>query len=130
MLKRVFTSILAILWLSVANHCFVASALAAPAKSMHACCHPQRSSAPVGPREHYPDKVCCQAFAPMTWAVPNLSAPGAAIVLPPVPALAYGPGISAPIFRPLPVQTPSHGPPLVAGGLVLSLTLAQNAPPC
>ena len=127
MLKRVVTFLLAVIWLSVANHCFVASALAAPANAAHDCCHPQKPASPIGPHGS-PDKVCCQAFSPMTSGVHELSLPSPCVAL---PCVATAQAISETVPRSLlhaPTE-PTHGPPELFRPLLISLTLAQNAPP-
>jgi hypothetical protein len=129
MLKQLFTSFLAILWLSVANHCYLGSAFAAPVKAAHHCGGSGEKSAPTSSHDGCPKKVCCESFSPMTTELQLVSVFPTLNLLPilltsfPIPDST--PAASAQSAG----MPPSLGPPGHTPSLLLSLTLAQNAPP-
>jgi hypothetical protein len=129
MLRHFFTAFLTLSWLLVANHCFLAGALAAPVQPAHHCCKPGDGSAPTPPHDSCPKKVCCESFSPMT-AHLELGPPVLALDL--IATLFTGEQllVSAPAASAWPAGLPQTlGPPGLLPTLVRSLTLAQNAPP-
>ncbi len=128
MLKHVFTTFLALVWFSVANHCVVSTAVASPAKISHHC-GSQKTTAPVGPHDHCTKQVCCEAFSPMTSVGVDVTPHQVSLALPSFTASAIdlsgsGPAVMLWLADPLAV-----GPPHTLRSLLGSLTLAQNAPP-
>lgn len=129
MFTRGFTFILAVSWLSVANHCVVSAAFAAPAKPAHHCGGKPGGPAPAGPHDRCTKEVCCKPFAPMTSGTHDLSVAVSFDVLPGRPVLVPSPvGIAASSCRWVRLP-PAAGPPGDLPTLLRSLTLAQNAPP-
>ena len=129
MLKQLFTSFLAILWISVANHCYVGSAFAAPVKAAHHCGGTKNQPVPGGPHDRCTKGVCCESFSPMTAGTQDMSVPTMLAALPYFSLSFLGADIplgSLPRFTGSPR---AHGPPALQSSLVMSLTLAQNAPP-
>jgi hypothetical protein len=128
MFLRGFTTLLAVSWLLVANHCLVSAALAAPAKTAHHC-GPSDGTAPAGPHHGCTKEVCCELFAPLSSGGHDLS-PSGTLHLPPS-GVRFVPNLGA-LFPPPPrwaVIPPAAGPPGDWPALLRSLSLAQNAPP-
>jgi len=121
---------MAMMWLATANHCFVVEAFAKPAEPIHHCC-PQSGTKPdpSGPHEKNSDKACCQLFVKDTSAQRDLAVPTAAPtpILLPVISLAFDVALVAEHVSN--IFSFALGPPGNLEQVLLSLTLAPNAPP-
>lgn len=127
-MRQLCSTFLAVLWFSVASHCFVASAFASPVKTAHRCC-PGEKPAPSDPHRGCPQRVCCESFAPMVVDLPDLSASNTVIALPCLPVLFSGSVTVVDPTTPRDVRPSAEGPPGTPISLLGPLTLAQNAPP-
>jgi hypothetical protein len=128
MLKQVLTTFLAIVWFSAANHRVVSSAYASPTKAIQHCGQ-QKPVAPTDPNDHCAQRVCCEAFSPMTSAPADVTPHLVALTPPRVTALILSLIESGPVLTRRRADPPAAGPPSVLLSLLGSLTLAQNAPP-
>lgn len=128
MLKQVLTTLLAIVWFSVANHCVVSTAFASPVKPAHHC-GSQRPTAPAGPHEHCAKQVCCETFSPMTSAPADVAPHLVSLTPPSFTALVLALMASGSVTTRRLADPLAAGPPPLLLSLLGSLTLAQNAPP-
>jgi hypothetical protein len=128
MLKQVLTSLLAIVWFSVANHCVVSTAFASPVKPAHHCGQ-ERPTAPVNPHDHCTKQICCEVFSPMTSVGVDVTPHQVILALPSFTATAIDLIGSGPVVTRWLAEPLAAGPPYALLSLLGSLTLAQNAPP-
>lgn len=126
MSKRLLTFFLAVVWLWVANHCAFAAAYASPVAKAHHC-GSKDSSSPTGPHERCPVKVCCEQFSPMTAANSDLTSPSIFWAFPSLPSNASNHVPQGTAEVKASPEAHAVDPPIFP--LVMSLALAQNAPP-
>ena len=128
MLKQVLTTFLALVWFSAANHRVVSAAYASPPKASQHCGQP-KPVAPTDPNDHCAQRVCCEAFSPMTSAPADVTPHLVSLSPPSITAIILALIESGPVFTRRPADPLAAGPPSVLSSLLGSLTLAQNAPP-
>ena len=127
-MNRALSLLLAVLWLATANHCFVVTALAQPAKALHDCCKDasEKNFPKSKSGHHASNDVCCQLFVQNVKVPAELAAPAFLPALQPLAVKLLEP-ISEQVFATL---LPScDSPPGALRKVFHSLSSAPNAPP-
>ena len=130
-MNKILSFALALIWLGVANHCYIMEAAASPAQSTHQCCpdSTKKSNLPSGPHAPASDKICCQLLFNTSTNVADLAVPHfqvIALLLP--PQFQFRNPIVEAFLRPN-YAILFHPPPGGRLDFLVSLTLAPNAPP-
>ena len=121
---------MAIVWFATANHCFVVEAFAKTTGQAHRCCEDKnKKERPAGTHDRTSDKACCQLFVKDTKGKTELAAPVVSLTPILLPVLSLLRDVSLTTEHVSSVSPFPLGPPGELEQVLLSLTLAPNAPP-